>query len=275
MEQLSIKLQAKSGRSNLWLTAKCRGIPGAKAPIRIASAQSITSRLNNRFAPFIDLPLYWGEPWRLQTHQGRKTFARFVAKRDRTHLHALKEHFGHRSIVMTERAYAGTDYELSELISREIEEEMVQALAESLTAKQLAGRSGRRISARSRFRGEPVTKEVMDYSRARLKGTNLSVQICEFGFCFYRRSESACNGDDRGPNPALRTQSTCVGCSNFVIAPKHRQYWKERRQQYVDYLQSGEGGSDMRKNFYQKIAECDQVLDQLDAEHNPEETQDG
>ena len=59
-----------------------------------------------------DLPQHEGKPWHLNTHQGRKTFARFVAKRDRTGLHALQKHFGHVSLAMTDRGYVGTDFAL-------------------------------------------------------------------------------------------------------------------------------------------------------------------
>ncbi|WP_204327512.1 hypothetical protein, partial [Stenotrophomonas maltophilia] len=57
-----------------------------------------------------------GTPWRLTTHQGRKTFARFVGKRDRTGLHALQHHFGHVTRIMTDSAYVGTDFDLGELV---------------------------------------------------------------------------------------------------------------------------------------------------------------
>ena len=70
------------------------------------TGRTMTVRLNTKFAPFVGVPPHEGKPWHLSTHQGRKTFAYFVARQDRSGLHALKEHFGHRSIVMTIRRTA-------------------------------------------------------------------------------------------------------------------------------------------------------------------------
>jgi hypothetical protein len=54
------------------------GLVGPAPRIRVPCIGAITERLNKAFVPFIDLPDYRGEPWHLHTHQGRKTFARFV-----------------------------------------------------------------------------------------------------------------------------------------------------------------------------------------------------
>ena len=270
MEQLSADLRERTGKANLWLAPRCAGMPGAKAPISILSLHAVTHRLNVKFAPFIDLPTYRGQPWHLSTHQGRKTFARFVARRDRTGLQALKEHFGHRSIVMTDQGYAGVDRELFELMAEETREEMAQAFAESLTAEKLGGKAGTEISARSPFRGQAVEDGALEYARARLRDTNLTFEVCDFGLCYYNRSYSSCHGNDRGPNPVFRTESTCVGCRNFIVAPQHRPYWEKRRKMYLAFLESDEVGPDIQEDIEQKVAECDEVLVQLDVPHRPE-----
>jgi integrase len=69
-------------------------------------------------------PVSWASPckgqsWLFSPHQFRKTFARFVAKRDRTQLFALSDHFKHVSIAMTAKSYVGSDFKLQELISEE------------------------------------------------------------------------------------------------------------------------------------------------------------
>ncbi|WP_339527829.1 hypothetical protein, partial [Pseudomonas sp. EL_65y_Pfl2_R96] len=87
MERLSARLRAQSGRSELFLVMASNGLVGPAARINLPIVSTIISRLNNQFAPFIALPHHEGEPWHLNTHQGRKTFARFVGKRDRTGLH--------------------------------------------------------------------------------------------------------------------------------------------------------------------------------------------
>jgi hypothetical protein len=92
-------------------------------------------------------------PWRFSCHQFRKTFARFVAVGDKTGLLALKQHFKHVSIAMTDR-YVGRDLELLELVDAEKQHGIRQALDELLGADCLAGKLGQQIVARNhRFRG--------------------------------------------------------------------------------------------------------------------------
>ena len=97
------------------------------------------------------------------THQGRKTFARFVGRRDRTGLHALQANYGHVSRIMTDRAYVGTDFDLAELIDAQTTEETRAALEELLTATRLAGKGGHQIAARSPFRGRTRDGDVQQY----------------------------------------------------------------------------------------------------------------
>ena len=265
LEQLSAHQREKSDRPHLFLTNGAGGLTGPKAKIGIMTTQTITKRLNSKLAPFIGLPAYRGKTWHLSTHQGRKTFARFVAKKDKTGLYALKKHFGHASIVMTHRAYAGVDHNLSDLLNEAAKEEMAAALTDLSTTKNLAGPAGVAISAQSSFRGEFAQGDGLDFVRTLLEDTNLRVHVCEYGYCIYNSRYSACNGDEHGPNPAYRTQSTCVGCKNFAVTLKHRPVWEERLKKYVDFLASGEVGPDIREDFEQKIAECLAVLAQLRA----------
>ncbi len=118
MERLTARLRTQTGRSELFLVMASTGLVGPAARIDLPIVSTIIRRLNDLFAPFISLPDHEGEPWHLNTHQGRKTFARFVGKRDRTGLHALQAHFGHVTRAMTDRGYVGTDFALDDLIDR-------------------------------------------------------------------------------------------------------------------------------------------------------------
>ena len=266
LERLSARIRAKAGKTHLWLKGGSTGWVSGKQQqrIEILPSPGMVYRLNSRFGPFVDLPGYRGKPWHLTTHQGRKTFARYVAKQDRTGLHALKEHFGHRSILMTDQAYAGVDYEIGELIDEVVQEEMVTAFAEVLTAKRLGGTAGARIAAQSPFRGQLVEEGALSFARARLNDTNMTFEVCDYGFCYYSRRHSACHGNDHGSNSALRTQSTCVTCKNFVVAPKHIPIWIERRNGYVDFLSGDEIESTLREDIERKVEECNGVLAQLE-----------
>ncbi|WP_292537180.1 integrase [Mesorhizobium sp.] len=233
MEQLSEPLRRRSGRSELFLITSSTGLIGPAVEIDLPIVSTIIRRLNMLFAPFIDLPLHDGEAWHLNTHQGRKTFARFVGKRDRTGLAALQAHLGHVTPVMTDRGYVGTDYQLDELIGRHAQEETRAALEEMLTASALGGKAGRTIAARSRFRGCTRDGDLQAYVDFLMAETDLRLGVCDWGYCVYRAETSACFGGEAGPNPVLRTETTCSTCANFAVTPRHRSVWEARRAQFV------------------------------------------
>src|SRR3546814_21181929 len=82
-------------------------------PVARLRSPMVNVRLNERLAPFLALPDHQGGTWRLTTYQGRKTFSRFIGRRDRTGLTALQRHLGHVHPAMTDRASFGPDFALS------------------------------------------------------------------------------------------------------------------------------------------------------------------
>lgn len=264
MEQLSAPMRRRNQRTELWLSFDSTGLLGPAARIGVPSVQTIITRLNMGFAAFIDLPTYRGEPWHLNTHQGRKTFARFVGKRDRTGLDALRSHFGHVSRVMTDRGYVGTDFVLDELIDRHARDETRHALEELLTAVSLGGKAGRMIAARSAFRGRTRDGNAQGYVEFLMAETDLRLGVCDWGYCVYRSETSACLGGEKGPNPVLRTQSACASCANFAVTDKHRPVWEERRAQNVSLMQSHALGPESLALAQARVGECDRILAQLD-----------
>ena len=263
LERISRPLREQSGKRSLWLTYG-RGVHMGRDRISVLTLDTIGKRLNEKFAPFIGVPAHEGTPWHLSTHQGRKTFAYLVAKQDRSGLHALKEHLGHRSIVMTDRAYSGHDHEMTSLIGEAGMQEMVYAFAEVLTATELAGKGGEIIVNRSPFRGQVNSDDVLEYARQRLLDTGLRFEICDYGYCYYNVRHAACQGDDHGPNLALRTQSVCVGCKNFVVAPKHLPVWKDRKHKYEVVLEHTEMAPEAASAARAKVVECEEVIQSLE-----------
>jgi integrase len=262
LESLSEPARQKLDRPQLWLMTRDPVL--LTLPIEIPRSSTFVNRLNGAFGTFVDLPLHGGRRWHLTTHQGRKTFARFVGKRDRTGLHALQMHFGHVNRAMTDSAYVGTDFELAELIGAEAIGETRAALEELLTATNLAGAAGRMLASRSRFRGRTRDGEVREYVDFILKDSGMVLGVCDWGYCVYRREHSACQGDESGPNPVLRTQSTCVRCANFAVTERHRPIWEERRQRNLRLLDNAALDPESRRLAEQRIAESDQILTELD-----------
>ena len=157
LEALSAGHRAQAGRDELWLHRR-RGNGATQWQHRCSGELHIPSAawmnaLLRRFAAWLGLPDHQGKAWRLTTHQGRKTFARFVALRDGSSLFALAQHLGHRERAMTDHGYAGSDYRLTRKIeSARPRLRRVHAKASGPVRTRPAGRSPK---AR-RKAGEPV-----------------------------------------------------------------------------------------------------------------------
>jgi len=164
---------------------------------------------------------------------------------------------------MTDRAYVGTDFELAELIDAQAMEETRAALEELLTTTSLAGKAGHLIAARSPFRGRTRDGDVKQYVEFVLTESDMRLGACDWGYCVYRRESSACLGDDRGPNPALRTESTCITCANFAVTDKHRPVWEARHRRNLDLLLHPM--LDAESRVLTRVTECERVLAGLDA----------
>ena len=240
LEALSVGHRAQAGRPQLWLrrrqasgaTEWQRVCPGA---LGIPSAMRMRTLLQ-RFAAWLGLPRHQGKDWRLTTHQGRKTFARFAALRDSSALFALAQHLGHRERAVTDCGYAGSDYRLNQEIDAEILEQSAAAWEHMLAASDLGGRAGAEIVAkRPRFRGVRLKQDIKSYARL-LVDAGLVLGVCDWGFCVYRQEHSACLGNALGPNPARREPSTCAHCKNFALSAQHRPYWVEQARRHEALL---------------------------------------
>ena len=236
LEALSAGHRGQDGRPQLWLRRRLtsgatewqRPCPGA---LGIPSAMRMRCLLQ-RFAVWLGLPLHEGNAWRLSTHQGRKTFARFVALRDGSALFALAQHLGHRERAVTDAGYSGSDYRLEQEIDVQILEQSAAAWEHMLAAPGLGGRAGAEIMVkRPRFRGARLKQDIKSYARL-LVDAGLVLGVCDWGFCVYREEHSACLGNAIGPNPARREPSACARCKNFVVSDQHRPYWVEQIRQH-------------------------------------------
>jgi hypothetical protein len=266
LERLSAPLRELSGMRYLWLHQLGYGrspLP-TTMPVGQLTSSMVNVRMNERLAPFLALPDHQGNTWRLTTYQGRKTFSRFIGRRDRTGLTALQRHLGHVHRAMTDRAYVGTDFELAELIDDQAADETRKALEDLLLAPHVAGKAGVMLSERSPFRGRTRSGDVDSYIAEILAETDMRLGVCDWGYCLYRRETSACLGGEREPNPVLRTQSTCSTCANFAVTEKHRPVWKARLERNTALLQRDDLDSESRALAEARIQESLRILAQLD-----------
>ncbi|MGH6875873.1 MAG: hypothetical protein ACREHV_00690, partial [Rhizomicrobium sp.] len=233
LEALSAPHRGRSGRQELWLRTRGPGYcetewhSSCSGDLRVMATTQMRSLLR-RCSPWFNVPLYEGKPWRLSTHQGRKTFVRFAASRDRTALFALAQHLGHRERGTTDRYYVGSDHLLNREIDAAILEESVSAWEHMLSTTHLGGRAGAEIIAqRPRFRGSHMKQQLARYA-SMLVESGLTLGVCEWGFCVYQQDHSACLGSTSAPNPLRREPSTCARCQNFAVSTPHRSYWSEQ-----------------------------------------------
>lgn len=251
LERLSLPMRKASDQRKLFLIKNMRGdiVPVTTHDIGIRIRQ---------FAAYVGVPHHEGKPWHFSPHQFRKTFARFIARRERSQLLALSDHFKHASVAMTAKGYVGNDFDLKELIDRESQVETARALDRFLTSDRLAGRMGERITAENAaFRGRAGVQVRRDYIGFVLAETDLRVHACDYGWCVFQAEMARCGGVT-GPSEAARNPSTCLGCANFVVDERHRNYWQDRLRRNETLLDKASALS--RAVLDKAIGECNRVL---------------
>ena len=274
LEALSAPNRLRTGRGELWLRARAgtgpKGAmewqqdPPGKLPIRLVLSSTIAHCLE-QYVRWLNLPPHEGKPWPLSAREGRKTFARFAALRDRTCLFALAQHLGHRDRSMTDSGYAGTDYSLEREIRAEVLEQSVAAWEHMLSAPQLGGRAGAEILAkRPQFRGLRMKSQIKSYART-LVEAGLVLGVCDYGYCVYRQEYSACRGTTTGPNPVYREPSTCARCLNFVVSTPHRPYWEGQLERCETFLREPALPTQTLKIVRERLEEAQAIIRSISA----------
>ncbi|GBQ81700.1 phage integrase family protein [Asaia bogorensis NBRC 16594] len=259
LERLHAPLRAVSGYTDLFLGMR----KGRGEAVRLINFV-IVERLN-KFAAQVGVPLHENAQWRITPHQFRKTFARFVARGDRSHLLALAAHFKHVSVAMTSRGYVGNDFALHELVDHEGRIETALALDHLLASDRLGGHMGERITARNHaFRGRAGEQVRRDYIDFVLAETDLRIRGCDYGWCVFQSEVALCDGSV-APNEARRGSSVCVKCSNFAVDKRHVLYWEDRRRRNETLLDRVTSPL-VRATLNEVIEECDSVLTRIGGE---------
>jgi integrase len=252
LERLSAPVRATSGRDELFLVKNTQY--GEIVPV---THMHMAWRIND-FARHVGVPGHEGKPWPFSTHQFRKTFARFVARRDRSQLLGLAEHFKHASVAMTARGYVGNDFDLHSLIDHESRAETAAALDRLLTSDRLGGRMGERIVAgNARFRGRAGDQVRRDYIAFILKETDLRIYACDYGWCVFQPETARCGGEV-APSEAGRAPAVCLSCSNLVVEAQHAPFWQDRRVRNAALMP--DAGPMTAAVLAEAIEQCDRVL---------------
>jgi hypothetical protein len=177
---------------------------------------------------------------------------------------ALADHFKHVSIAMTAKGYVANDFDLKELIDQEGQAEMARALDLFLSSDRLTGRMGERLMAENAaFRGRAGEQVRRDYIAFVLSETDLRVHSCDYRWCVFQPETARCGGIT-APSEAARSPSTCLGCANFIVDARHRDYWRRMRNEAL--LENASAPT--RAVLDQAIGECNRVLALIGEEDN-------
>ncbi|WP_323614711.1 hypothetical protein [Pseudomonas putida] len=267
LKQLTRPYREVVGIDSLWLVTGGNSLMAfdlSKKPSILSSSQ-FNSRLTE-FSAFIDLEKATGWAGRLHTHQGRKHFARFAAKRDRRNLADLAIQFSHATPYSVDYSYAQPDGEFKRIIAEELSDE-IDSVAQTLRGinpdRVFTGAGGgERLTQVKKFLGRLVSTK--DVKKLLAKGTILVP--CDWGVCLYRQETSACDGAKEHPNPIKRSPSVCVGCSNFISTKNNRSWWERYISDSVKLLKQNNISDQARSLLEQRLKEGMRVLDSLSEE---------
>lgn len=170
-----------------------------------------------------------GCDWKITTHQLRRTFAVFVARHSLGDLRYLRQHFKHVSLDMTAlyAAHVNVDHELISEISTAYQDERVSIVSDLLSTDVLI--SGGASSDLKDFR-KGQTVRVFDSRKSLVSSVASAVVIRGTGHGYCLSSRGGCGGT------GLYEATSCAGCKNSVITPKHIDVWKALYGHTVELL---------------------------------------
>lgn len=185
------------------------------------------------FTEFTGVKDEHGLPFHVHPHMFRRTFARHIVRCDTTNLMALKEHFKHWSVAMTDR-YVGIDEELQVLLDNENDLLSFDSFDRVLRSNRLAGRRGKElvnmidsaiVSGRlpATFRGEAGQHMRKTFAQEFIEAGQQIYPCGASNFCWFREDIADCT---EGNKPIVEFCNP-PGCANSIIeGEQHRAYWE-------------------------------------------------
>ncbi len=240
LERLGRSVRRKARVSYLWMP-----IPAnyrryvTRTPL---SGPSILHRLA-RFLEMLELKDSEGRPFHIHPHMFRRTFARYVARYDTTNLLALKEHFKHLSLSMTDY-YVGHDLELWMLMEEETAKVSFESFDKAMRADQLAGPGGARLKKKideaiaegrleKEFRGEAGDHLRKKMIRDLVEAGQRIYPCAASNYCWFRSESALCT---EGNRPIIK-HCNPGACLNSVITLEHKPHWEKTRRDCEELIE--------------------------------------
>jgi integrase len=229
LERLGRRMRRRLKASCLWLPTPAFTRPRGSEPL---AAIVIRIRLNN-FVAMLGIKDASGRPFHLHPHMFRRTFARHVARYDTTNLLALKEHFKHASLCMTDY-YVGSDHELWTLMVEEEEKLFLETFDKALQSDCLAGPGGSHLKRKideaiadgrlpKDFRGEAGSHLRKEMIRNLVEAGQRVYPCAASNYCWFRPESALCT---QGDYPLLK-RCNPGACANSIVTLEHKPHWEK------------------------------------------------
>ncbi len=229
LERLGRRVRRRLKVPYLWLETPAFTRPRGSEPL---TAMTIRIRLKN-FVAMLGIKDTSGRPFHIHPHMFRRTFARHVARHDTTNLLALKEHFKHASLYMTDY-YVGSDHELWTLMVEEEENLFLETFDRALHSDYLAGPGGRHLKKKideaiadgrlpKDFRGEAGSHLRKEMIRDLVESGQRIYPCAVSNYCWFRPDSALCT---QGDHPLLK-RCNPGACANSIITLEHKPHWEK------------------------------------------------
>jgi len=239
LERLGRQVRRRVGTNYLWMS-----IPALKKarPDSAFVAQTLRVKLKS-FLTMLSLRDLRGRIFQIHPHMFRRTFARHVVRHDTTNLLALKEHFKHLSLAMTDY-YVGNDPELWTLMMEEEEKLLFESFDKTLRAEHMAGPGGTRLKRNideaiadgrlpREFRGEAGSHLRKEMIRNLVESGQRVYPCAASNYCWFRPESALCT---QGNHPLLK-RCNPGACTNSIIALEHKPHWEKVQRDCEELLE--------------------------------------
>jgi integrase len=265
LERLGETVRQRVGDDSLWLPIPAARRPRPKGPMQ---AQPMRMRLK-QFVAMMGLKDSSGRLFHIHPHMFRRTFARHVVRHDTTNLLALKEHFKHVSLSMTDY-YVGSDLELWTLMMEEEEKLLFESFDKALRAEHMAGPGGVRLKRKideaigegrlpREFRGEAGHHLRKEMIRKLVEAGQRVYPCAASNYCWFRPESALCT---QGKHPILK-RCNPGACTNSIVTLEHKPHWEKVQHDCEDLMKLNPQSEPYQKALQDIQAISSQILRDL------------
>ncbi|KQT44467.1 hypothetical protein ASG43_14080 [Aureimonas sp. Leaf454] len=216
--------------------------------------------------------------WNIAPSQWRKSFAQFVVRTDSRMPPALRTHFLHVNLAVTEVGYARVDPEYRQVLDDAAVQNSIAFLGSLVserkstsgtmaeTVRQSGERLGVRLGNRDDAERRSDIEDIVIETGVRVHELSFGGQPA--GDCIYRPGSGRCTMGCVArwvmPTPlwSAARPDVCWECENLALSPDHAAFWRARWDRYDEVYKSatasGEAGLASLSRL--RMAQCASVL---------------